>query len=140
MPDARFPIRSTSPRQRGERSSLRIWLARVAICTTRSWERSGSHDSQHGEEEAQVGSDRSLEQDLPVGHPLDLRVEGVDGLLAFGQRLDHLAVTAQEGVRRPRQILGDHGEQFDDLGLDSLQLALKFLSLLAHNQSLLSGP
>ena len=97
-------------------------------------------DPQHGEQEAQVGGDGRLEQDLPVGHRLDLRVEGVDGLLALGQHLDHLAAAGQEGLGRPGQVLGHHGEQLDDLGLDSLQLTLKFLPRLSHSPSLLSAP
>ncbi len=88
------------------------------MCTTRWWERSSSGT------------------DLPVDQSLDLRVEGVDGLLTFGQHPDHLIVATQEGTGRPRQVFSDHGEQFDDLGFDCLQRALKFLSMLGHGQSL----
>ena len=95
------------------------------------------HDPQHGEQEAQVGSDRCLQQDFPVDQFLDLRVESVDDLLALEQNLQHLVVTGQQGLGRPGQVLGDHGEQFDDLGLDGLQVALKFLPVLAHGKSLL---
>ena len=33
---------------------------------------------------------------------------------------------------RRGQIFGDHGEQFDDPGLDGLKLALKFLPMFTH--------
>src|SRR5260370_11566492 len=91
---------------------------------------------QHREQEAQVGSDGCLEQYLPVHQFLDLRVEGVDGPLTFGQHLDHLVVATQEGMSRPGHVLGDHGEQFDDLGFDCLERALKLLSMLGHSQIL----
>jgi hypothetical protein len=35
-------------------------------------------------------------------------------------------------LRRRGQIFGDHGEQFYDLGLDGLQLTLKFLPVFTH--------
>ena len=78
------------------------------------------HDPQHGEQEAQVGSDGCLQQDLPVDQFLDLRVEGVDDLLAIDQDLHYLVVTGQKRLGGPGQVLGDQGEQFDDLGLDGL--------------------
>src|SRR5215469_12710220 len=51
-----------------------------------------------------------------------LRVEGVDGLLTLGQHPDRLVVAAQERAGRPGQILGDYGEQLDDLGFYCLKL------------------
>ncbi len=78
------------------------------------------HDPQHGEEEAQVRSHRCLQQDLPVDQFLDLRVESVDDLLAIDQNLQDLVVTGQKRLGRPGQVLGDQGEQFDDLGFDGL--------------------
>ena len=97
------------------------------------------HDPQHGEQEAQVGSHRCLQQDLPVDQFLDLRVESVDDLLAIEQNLQYLIVTGQKRLGRPGQVLGDQGEQFDDLGLDALEVVLKFLSALAHGKSLLGS-
>ena len=97
------------------------------------------HDPQHRDQEAQVGSDRCLQQDFPVDQFLDLRVESVDDLLAFKQDLQHLVVAGQKGLGRPGQVLGDHGEQFDDLGLDGLQVALKFLPVLTHSESVLGS-
>ena len=97
------------------------------------------HDPQHGEQEAQVGSHRCLQQDLPVDQFLDLRIESVDDLLAIEQNLQYLIVAGQKRLGRPGQVLGDQGEQFDDLGLDGLQIVLKFLSALAHGTSLLGG-
>ena len=96
------------------------------------------HDAQHREQEAQVGGDRRLQHDLPVGQFLDLRVQGVDHLLPFGQGPERICVAGQEGLGRPGQILGDHREQFDDLCLDGIQLALEFLTVLNHGQRLLS--
>ena len=78
------------------------------------------HDPQHGEQETQVGSHRCLQQDFPVDQFLDLRVESVDDLLAIEQNLQYLIVTGQKRLSRPGQVLGDQGEQFDDLGLDGL--------------------
>ncbi|MGH7735537.1 MAG: hypothetical protein ACREOE_18045 [Gemmatimonadales bacterium] len=80
-----------------------------------------------------------LQHDFPVDQFLDLRVEGVDDLVAFGQHADHLVVAAQESLGRLGQVLGDHGEQLDDLGFDGLELTLEFLSVLDHSQSLVSG-
>ena len=97
-------------------------------------------DPQHGEQEAQVISDGCLQQDLPVGQLLDLRVQGADELLALGQHREDLAVAGQQGVGRPGEILGDHGEHLDDLGLDGLKLTLEFLPALAHDQNLLRFP
>ena len=92
------------------------------------------HDPRHGEQEAQVRSDGRLQQDLLVDQFLDLRVEGADDLLAFGQHPGHLVAAGQEGIGRPRQVLSDHGEQLDDPGFNSLQLTLKFLPVLRHAQ------
>jgi hypothetical protein len=39
-------------------------------------------------------------------------------------------------MSRPGHVLSDHGEQFDHLGFDCLERALKFLSMLGHGQSL----
>jgi hypothetical protein len=97
------------------------------------------HDPQHREQEAQVRGDGRLQQDLPVDQFLDLGVEGVDDLLAFGQRPEHLVAAGQQGLGGLGQILGDHGEQLDDLGLDGLQVTLEFPSGLDHAQSLLGA-
>ena len=97
------------------------------------------HDAQHGQQEAQVGGDRRLQRDLPVGQFLDFRVQRVDDLLALGHRPERISIAVEQGIGRPGQIFGDHGEQLDDLGLDSLQLTLKFRSRLSHSLSLLSG-
>ena len=37
------------------------------------------------------------------------------------------------------QILGDHGEKFDDLGFNAFQLTLEFLPILDHAQSVLGA-
>src|SRR5215831_17270254 len=77
-----------------------------------------------------------------VGQFLDLRVEVVDSPVTLGQRPDGLAVAIQERIGRPGQVLSDHGEQLDDLGVDGPKLAMKLLSFLAsrlmlsHGQSL----
>ena len=98
------------------------------------------HDPQHGEQEAQVGSHRCLQQDLPVRPvPRNFFLEQVDDLLAIEQHLQYLIVAGQKRLGRPGQVLGDQGEQFDDLGLDGLQIVLKFLSPLAHGASLMGG-
>jgi hypothetical protein len=39
---------------------------------------------------------------------------------------------------RSGQVLRDHREQLDDLCFDGLELAVKFLSLPDHNQSLVA--
>ena len=89
-------------------------------------------DPQHREQEAQVTSDRRLQQDLPVDLFLDLRVEGVDDLLAFGHYPEYLVAATEQGIGCPRQVFGDRGEQFDDLGLDGLQFAVNFLPVRGH--------
>jgi hypothetical protein len=94
------------------------------------------HDPEHGHQEAQVRGHRRLQHQLPVGQVLDLRVEGIDGLVTRRQLLDHIAVAGQEGLGRPGQVPGDHGEQFDDLSFDGRELMLKFLSMQGHSQSL----
>jgi hypothetical protein len=96
------------------------------------------HDPQHRQQEAQVRRDRGLEQDLPVDQFLDLRVQRVDDLVAFAQHPHHVAVAVQQRPGRLGQVLGDHGEQLDDLGLDGLKLAFEFLPTLGHGQSLLA--
>ena len=97
------------------------------------------HDPQYGEQEAQVRSHRCLKQDFPVDQFLDLRVESVDDLLAIEKNLQDLIITGQKRLGRPGQVLGDQGEQFDDLGLDGLEVVLKFLPALAHAKSLLGS-
>ncbi len=97
------------------------------------------HDSQHGEQEAKIRGDGRLQQDFPVDQFLDLRVEGVDDLVAFGQYPDHLMIATQQGSGRLGQVLRDHGEQLDDLSFDRLKLTLEFLPRLDHGQSLLGA-
>src|SRR5262249_39195760 len=98
----------------------------------------------HGDQEAEIGSSRLLQQELVVGQLLDLRVEAVDSPVTLGQRPDRLAVAIQERIGRPGQVLSNHVEQFDDLGVDSPKFAIKLLSFLAsllvlsHGQSLQS--
>ena len=99
------------------------------MSTMRSWERSSSGTTRSTEiKKAQVRGNGLLQEDFAVGQFLDRRVEGVDFQVTLGQRLDHLAVAIQERIGRPGQVLSDHGEQFHDLGFDSLKLAVKFLS------------
>src|SRR5215468_4693194 len=77
-----------------------------------------------------------------VGQFLDLRIEVVDSPVTLGQHPDGLAVAIQERIGRPGQVLSDHGEQLDDLGVDSPKLAMELLSflssrlVLSHGQSL----
>ncbi len=54
----------------------------------------------------------------------------------FGQYLDYLVVAVRERMDRPGQVRRDQGEQFDDLGIDGIQLTLKCLPLLGHSQTL----
>src|SRR5579859_6713579 len=67
-------------------------------------------------------------------------VKGVENLLTLGQHAERLAVTAQQGMSRPGQVLSDHREQPGDLAFDRIQLTLEFLSLLDHSQSLPAPP
>jgi hypothetical protein len=51
----------------------------------------------------------------------------------------HLAGATQEDIGRLGQVLSDHGEQFDDLGFNSPELTVEFLSFLSkarHGQRL----
>ncbi len=78
-----------------------------------------------------------MQQDGPLGQLLDFRTEQVDEQLVLGQFLGGLAVAAHQGIGGPGQVRGDQAEQFDDLGIDGIQLTLKALPLLGHSQSLL---
>ena len=68
------------------------------------------HDSQHREEEAQIRRHGRLEQDLPVGQALDLKVEGIDGPVALGQQRIGVAVAVKQRLGRHGQALSDHRE------------------------------
>src|SRR6266516_4317859 len=88
--EARLPMRSTIPRVLGEDVVGPGGDLPHEVMGTLELR----HDPQHGEQEAQVRSDRRLQQDLPVDQFLDLRVEGVDNLLAIGQDGEYLVVAA----------------------------------------------
>jgi hypothetical protein len=91
------------------------------------------HDPQYRQQEAQVGGDGRVQQDLAVDEFLDLRIEGVDDPVALGQQLECLVIATQEGLGRRGQVLGNHGEQLDDLDFDVFQLTLKLLAILSHS-------
>src|SRR5262249_21350038 len=90
------------------------------------------HDAEHRQQEAQVIRYRGLKEDLPDDQVLDLRVERVDGPLSLGKDPPRLAAAGQQGLGCLGQILGDEGEQLDDLRLDVLQLTLELLSVPDH--------
>jgi hypothetical protein len=97
------------------------------------------HDPQDRDQETQVRREGRLEHKLPVGQFLDPRVDVVDGPVTVRQPLDLLAIAAQQGIGRPRHVVGDHAEQFDDLGFDSLKLMVEYLPMVDHSQSLSGG-
>jgi hypothetical protein len=90
-------------------------------------------DSQHAEQEAQVGSDGRLQQDGRFDPSFDFRAERVDDQPMFVQYVDYVVVGVRERVGRRGQVRRDQGEQLDDLGIDSIQLTLKCLPLLGHS-------
>ena len=60
---------------------------------------------------------------------------------ALNTQLDEhdLVIAGQQRFGRLGQVLGDDGEQLDDPGLDGLKLALEFLTVLSHRQSLVGA-
>ena len=80
MPDATFPMRSTSPRQRGERSSLRMWLARAAICTT-SGNPALGFGSDARKEDEMVALVQQVEKDIA---PIEVAVFNIGANVRFG--------------------------------------------------------
>ena len=81
-------------------------------------------DPQYRQQEPQVGGNRGLQQELAPGQLLDLPVQCVNELLALSQGCRHVAAPVEERLGYGGQVLGDHAEQLDDVGLDCLQRAV----------------
>jgi hypothetical protein len=67
---------------------------------------------------------------------LDLQVNRVDHPLALGEHPGRLAADVFQGLRRPGQVLDDHGEQLEHLRLDRLQRPVELSPGAGHAQRL----
>ena len=86
------------------------------------------HDAQHRQQEAQLGRDRCLQEELALDDRLQVVVERVDEAVAL---LDHEGVVTIAGQQRigcRREALSDEREQLDDLGVDLLELLMERLA------------
>ena len=61
-----------------------------------------------------------------------------DDQFVFGQHPDALVVAAEEGIGGPGHVRGDQGEQFNDHGIDGIQITLKCLPKLGHTKTYLA--
>jgi hypothetical protein len=116
MVDATSPIRSTSPRLRGDISLPSPRAARRAMCSARSPLRSIS-----GRMRSSVISDARLDAERRVSRPggprrwRPWRHEVVDDDVLVDDALGQFAVVGEQGVGRPGDGLADQGEDLHDL-------------------------
>ena len=61
--------------------------------------------------------------ELLEGELLDVVIEGVDDLVAVGQRPGRLSVAGQQGVGRSRHRLADQGEELEHHPVDLIERA-----------------